>query len=63
METALDKHKIDVVVYGGDPKLGTAALGRWQHHYREAIQRNIMKPVDYTIGYSTSDIIARIHHS
>jgi cytidyltransferase-like protein len=59
----LDKHKIDIVIYGGDPKLGTAALGRWQHHYREAIQRNIMKPVEYTVGYSTSDIIARIHNS
>ena len=59
----LDKHKIDVVIYGGDPKLGTSALGRWQYHYREAIQRNIMKPVDYTNGYSTSDIIDRIRNS
>ena len=59
----LDTHKIDFVIYGGDPKLGMAALGRWQHHYREAIHRNIMKPVDYTVGYSTSDIIERIHNS
>ena len=56
----LDKHGIDIVIYGGDPKLGTSALGRWQHHYREAIQRGIMRPVDYTEGFSTSDIIARI---
>ena len=56
----LDKHAIDVVVYGGDPKLGTSALGRWQHHYRFAIQRGIMRPVDYTEGFSTSDIIARV---
>jgi cytidyltransferase-like protein len=56
----LDKHKIDIVVYGGDPKLGTSALGRWQHHYRAAIARGIMKPVEYTDGYSTSDIIGRI---
>ena len=56
----LDAHQIDIVVYGGDPKLGTSALGRWQHHYRAAIARGIMKPVEYTYGYSTSDIIWRM---
>ncbi len=56
----LDAHQIDIVVYGGDPKLGTSALGVWQHHYRVAIARGIMKPVEYTSGYSTSDIIWRI---
>lgn len=56
----LDKHKIDIVIYGGDPKLGANALGRWQHHYREAIQRGIMISVDYTEGFSTTDIINRI---
>jgi len=56
----LDRHQIDIVIYGGDPKLGVNALGRWQHHYREAIKRDIMRPLDYTEGYSTTDIINRI---
>lgn len=58
----LDRHQIDIVIYGGDPKLGTNALGRWQNHYREAIKRDIVRYVNYTEGYSTSDIIDRIRN-
>jgi cytidyltransferase-like protein len=56
----LDKHKIDYVVYGGDPKLGSTALGTWSYHYREALARNIVKMVDYTAGFSTTKSIEKM---
>lgn len=56
----LDKHEIDYVVYGGDPKLGTAALGVWSYHYREALARDIIRTVDYTAGFSTTKSIEKI---
>ncbi len=56
----LDNHKIDYVVYGGDPKLGTSALGVWSYHYREAIARNIIRTVDYTAGFSTTKSIEKM---
>ncbi len=56
----LDNHKIDYVVYGGDPKLGAAALGVWSYHYREAIARNIIRTVDYTEGFSTTKSIEKM---
>jgi len=56
----LDNHKIDYVVYGGDPKLGTAALGTWSYHYREALARDMIRTVDYTAGFSTTKSIEKM---
>ena len=58
----LDYHGIDIVVYGGDPNIKNC-LGKWEEHYKVVIDRNILKLVDYTNGFSTTNIINRCKHS
>ena len=56
----LDSQQIDIVAYGGDPKLdgdSKDALGVWYDHYKVAIERDIVCMVGYSNRNSTSGII------
>ena len=55
-QTFLDDYGIDLVIYGGDPKLQDAASS-WNDHYKVAIDQDKFKILEYTKGISTSDII------
>ncbi len=58
-EEFLDAHGIELVAYGGDPKLADP-LSSWASHYRAAIDRGILNIIDYSDETSTSEIIERI---
>jgi cytidyltransferase-like protein len=51
----LDRHRIDIVVHGDD--FSPESVRYW---YGAALERGILRLVPYTIGISTTDIIARL---
>jgi cytidyltransferase-like protein len=52
----LEEHSIDVIVYGGDPKLADP-MGTWRDHYAVAIEKDYMKLIPYSTKQSTSSIL------
>jgi cytidyltransferase-like protein len=55
----LDFYGIDLVAYGGDPKLEDP-LSTWQYHYSIPLEQNCLKLIPYSEGISTSEILNRI---
>jgi len=49
----LNNYGIDLVVYGGDPKIEDS-MTIWKEHYKVPIKRNAFKILDYTYGISTT---------
>jgi len=58
----MNDYGIDMVIYGGDPKLKDP-LGRWIEHYRVPYQDNKLKVMSYNDGISSSDIITKCKES
>jgi cytidyltransferase-like protein len=56
----LDANEIDLIAYGGDPKLGPDALGVWYDHYKVGIERGIMRSIPYSDKQSTSAILCKV---
>ena len=55
----ISKHNIDVIMYGGDPKLQDP-LTTWKEHYAVPIEQNILRLVSYSEKQSTTAILKKI---